>query len=76
VAATFTGTATPFATVTVSSATSSTVYREVQADAQGNWSFSRAWGPSHNYTLNITQKALDGQTGDPISGFAWHPSGN
>lgn len=76
VAATFTGTATPFATVTVSSATSSTIYREVQADAQGNWSFSRAWGPSHNYTLNITQKALDGQTGDPISGFAWHPSGN
>ncbi|KQO45079.1 hypothetical protein ASG28_15710 [Frigoribacterium sp. Leaf415] len=76
VAATFTGTATPFATVTVSSATSSTVYREVQADAQGNWSFSRAWGPSHNYTLNITQKALDGQTGDPINGFAWHHSGN
>jgi len=76
VAATFTGTASPFATVTISSATSSTVYREVQADGQGNWSFSRAWGPSHNYTLNITQKALDGQTGDPISGFAWHPSGN
>jgi hypothetical protein len=76
VAATFTGTATPFATVTVSSATSSTVYREVQADAQGNWSFSRAWGPSHNYTLNIAQKALDGQTGDPITGFAWNHSGN
>ncbi|MGY3263174.1 hypothetical protein ACVJ1F_002324 [Frigoribacterium sp. 2355] len=76
VAVTFSGTATPFATVTVSSAASSTVYREVQADAQGEWSFSRAWGPSHNYSLNITQKALDGQTGDPISGFAWHHSGN
>ncbi|NRD27880.1 Ig-like domain-containing protein [Frigoribacterium sp. VKM Ac-2836] len=76
VAATFTGTATPFATVAVSSATSDTTFRTVEADAQGNWSFTRTWGPDHDYLLTITQKALDGQTGTPITGFAWNSSGN
>ncbi|NRD27879.1 Ig-like domain-containing protein [Frigoribacterium sp. VKM Ac-2836] len=76
VAATFTGTATPYARVTVSSAKSTTVYRTVEADAQGNWSFTRTWGPNHHYSLNITQKALDGQTGTPITGFSWNSSGN
>jgi hypothetical protein len=75
VAARFEGTATPFATVTVRSAKSSTVYRTVEADVDGNWSFTRVWGPTHDYVLNIDQKARNGQS-DSITGFAWNHSGN
>jgi hypothetical protein len=75
VAARFEGTATPFATVTVRSAKSSTVYRTVEADVDGNWSFTRVWGPTHDYVLNIDQTARNGQS-DSITGFAWNHSGN
>jgi hypothetical protein len=75
VAARFEGTATPFAEITVRSAQSSSVYRTVEADADGNWSFTRVWGPTHDYVLNIDQKATNGQA-DSITGFAWNHSGN
>jgi len=75
VAARFEGTATPFATVSVRSAKSDTTYRTVEADADGHWSFTRVWGPTHDYVLNIDQKARNGQS-DSITGFAWNHSGN
>ncbi|ROP73569.1 hypothetical protein EDF18_2933 [Frigoribacterium sp. PhB107] len=75
VAARFEGTATPFATVSIRSAKSDTTYRTVEADADGHWSFTRVWGPTHDYVLNIDQKARNGQS-DSITGFAWNHSGN
>ena len=75
VAALFEGTATPFAAITVRSAQSSAKYRTVHADADGNWSFTRVWGPTHDYVLNIEQRAKNGQA-DAITGFAWNHSGN
>ena len=68
----FSGTSTPYATITVRSAQSDTVYRTVEADSHGNWSFDRAWGPSHTYTLIFDQEARDGQT-DSVTGFVWAP---
>jgi len=69
----FSGTATPFAEVTVRSAMSDTVYQTVEADARGAWSFSRSWGPSHDYVLVIDQQAKDGQ-GSRLPDFAWNSS--
>jgi hypothetical protein len=72
VAARFSGTATPYATITVRSAQSDSVYRTVEVKADGTWSFDRVWGPDHAYMLIIDQVALDGQT-DSIDKFAWAP---
>jgi hypothetical protein len=72
VAARFSGTATPYATVTVRSAVTASTYVIVTADADGAWSFDRLWGPSHTYTLTFDQKALNGQK-DSVTGFVWAP---
>jgi len=69
----FEGTATPFATVTVRSGVSDTVYRTVEADRAGRWRFDRAWGPDHDYVLVIEQQAMNGQ-GDRLPDLTWAPS--
>ena len=60
--ATFTGTSTAYATVTIRSGASSSVYQTVEADENGNWTARRTWDPSHTYKLIFDQEALDGQT--------------
>lgn len=58
---TLSGTATPYATVKIET-TRGGLIREVQADKNGNWSFSRAYGPSNVYMLVATQTRVDGTT--------------
>lgn len=54
--ATFTGRATPFAVVEVVT-TSGTRIAAPEADVNGDWSFSRRFGPEHVYSLVFTQRA-------------------
>ncbi|MBA8814080.1 hypothetical protein [Frigoribacterium faeni] len=53
---TFSGRATPFATIEVVT-TSGTRIATPVADADGDWTFSRRFGPEHVYSLEFTQKA-------------------
>ncbi|ROQ39962.1 hypothetical protein EDF46_1597 [Frondihabitans sp. PhB188] len=70
--ATFRGTATPFATIAVTSATTATTYQSVTADAKGEWTATRVWNPEHTYTLSFDQTARDGKTSSVAYG-KWTP---
>lgn len=61
------GTATPYATVTVS--TQYSTLPPVRADAAGNWEFYRGFGPDVIYTATATQVLADGRTStsEPIT---------
>ncbi|OII09006.1 hypothetical protein BIU96_03615 [Curtobacterium sp. MCBA15_008] len=55
-----TGTASPYATVDIS--TQWNTIKTVTADKDGNWSFWRGFGPDVLYTLTAKQTLTDGQT--------------
>lgn len=71
--ATFTGRATPFATVEVVT-TSGTRIAAPEADEDGDWSFSRRFGPEHVYSLVFTQKAA-GFDDEPLPVVRFGPAG-
>lgn len=60
-ATTLSGTATPYARVVVRNQWTNEAGRAV-ADADGAWSFERAWGPTAAYRLTATQTLVDGRT--------------
>jgi hypothetical protein len=60
--ATFTGKATPGATVAVKSALTGSTYQTVTTAGDGTWSATRVWDPNHTYTLIFEQKTSDGKT--------------
>ncbi|MBT2502636.1 hypothetical protein [Curtobacterium sp. ISL-83] len=69
---TFRGTASSFATITVKSRSSNTVFFTTTADGNGNWSSTRAWGPTNTYQLQLTQKNLQGKE-DSLN-LTWSPN--
>jgi hypothetical protein len=71
---TFTGRATPFATIDVSTASGVQLAAPV-ADRNGDWSFTRRFGPDHVYTLVVTQKAA-GHDDDALDPFRFGPAGD
>ena len=70
--ATFTGRATPFATVEVTAASGAPI-AQATADREGAWSFSRRFGPEHVYTLIVTQRAA-GHADDALEPFRFGPA--
>jgi hypothetical protein len=60
--ATFTGKASPGATIAVKSAVSGSTYQTVTATSDGTWSATRTWDPSYTYKLAFEQKTIDGKT--------------
>jgi hypothetical protein len=58
---TLAGTASPYASVRIET-TRGGLIREVRADKNGQWAFSRAYGPSNVYTLVAKQTRVDGTT--------------
>jgi hypothetical protein len=71
---TFTGRATPFATIEVTTASGVQLGAPV-ADRNGDWSFTRRFGPDHVYTLVFTQKAA-GHDDDALDPFRFGPAGD
>lgn len=58
----FTGTATPGAKIEIKSRLSGNVLTSTTADADGNWTKSRAFGPTAVYNLDIVATDPDGTT--------------
>lgn len=67
-----TGTATPYASVTVKSQWNA--LKTVTADKNGDWSFWRGFGPNVSYTLTATQTTIAGQS-STSSAFTLDPEG-
>jgi hypothetical protein len=59
---TMSGRVTPFATVRASTALGGVLF-ETTADRDGRWSNTRRYGPTHVYTIDLTQETVTGQTG-------------
>jgi hypothetical protein len=71
VQSTFTGTASPFATITVHTQRGTHVFT-TEADKDGKWEYTRAYGPSNTYVLDFVQTPLLGDP-DGLEGFVWAP---
>ncbi|TCK65419.1 Ig-like domain-containing protein [Curtobacterium sp. PhB136] len=69
---TFTGTATPGATITATNQWGTKVFETRANQSNGTWTSARQYGPTAEYTLTFVQKALDGKT-DKREGFVLKP---
>ncbi|ROP65153.1 Ig-like domain-containing protein [Curtobacterium sp. ZW137] len=69
---TFTGTATPGATITATNQWGTKVFETRANQSNGTWTSTRQYGPTAEYTLTFVQKALDGKT-DKREGFVLKP---
>lgn len=67
----FTGTATPYSTITATTAFGSVLF-SVETDGDGVWRNTRVYGPDNVYRIEIAQQAANGRT-DALDTFVWGP---
>ncbi|MDY0891988.1 hypothetical protein [Frigoribacterium sp. CFBP9030] len=67
----FTGRATPFSTITATTALGGTLF-SVETGADGVWRSTRVYGPDNVYRIDIAQVARNGRT-DSLDTFVWAP---
>jgi hypothetical protein len=70
-AAEFTGTATPYSTVTATTALGGVLF-SVETGADGVWRNTRVYGPDNVYRIDLAQVARNGRT-DALDTFVWAP---
>lgn len=68
------GAATPYAEIEIRFQWSDAVQGKVTADKNGNWSFTRAYGPAAKYELTAKQTRYDGSTSTSAK-FTLNPEG-
>jgi hypothetical protein len=67
----FTGTATPYSTITATTAAGNVLF-SVETGGDGVWRSTRPYGPDNVYRIDIGQQARNGRT-DALETFVWAP---
>jgi len=67
----FTGTATPYSTITATTALGTPLFT-VETGGDGVWRNTRVYGPDNVYRIDVAQEARNGRT-DALETFVWGP---